>query len=696
MTILAGREVASSALFQKALSLHQGGNLVGALQIYQRLLKQSPNHGELLFLAGTAECQRGNSAQGAELLARHLQIDPANVAAHSNRGNALLALGRLAEAIASYDKAIALKPDFVEAHYNRGNALRDLGRLAEAAASYDQAIALKPDYAAAHCNCGNVLLTLGRPAEAIASYDKAIHWKADYATAYYNRGDALRDLGRLEEAIASYGKAIDFRSDWAQPYRGRGLALHALKRFDAALASYDQAIEREPRYAEAFSCRGVTQRDLGRPAEALADHDRAIGLDPGNAEAHSNRGIALQDLGHHAEALAGYDRAIELKPGFVEAHFNRGNALRDLGRLKEAVASYRKAIGIEPGYVDAHDNCGSVLRDLERFDEALASYTSAIELDDDRDGTYFNRGICRLLLGNLEKGFEDYERRVTQGSMDPCVPKLTSLSDVPGRTILVHAEQGLGDTIQFCRYASMLRERGAKVLLAPQGRLGSLLRSLDGPAAIVGADAPSPRCDYHVSTMSLPFLFGTTMRSIPSTTPYLFADAGLVERWRRRIGDEGFRIGICWKGSAHYKEDARRSFPLELFSQLRRLDGVRLISLHKGEGEKDLERLPDGMVVETLGHDFDSGPDGFVDTAAVMKCLDLVVTSDTAIAHLAGALAVRTWVALCRVPDWRWLLERNDSPWYPTMRLFRQKDATGWEGVFEDIVAALRAHRASA
>jgi hypothetical protein len=255
---------------------------------------------------------------------------------------------------------------------------------------------------------------------------------------------------------------------------------------------------------------------------------------------------------------------------------------------------------------------------------------------------------------------------------------------VSGRRILIHWEQGLGDTVQFCRYVRLLEEAGAKVLFAPQQRLRRLMGSLSPTIELVDENDSTLAFDFHCPLLSLPLAFKTELTSVPGRTPYLGAEEGLVSRWRERIGNAGFKIGICWQGATS-KIDAGRSFPVSAFEAIARLPGVRLISLHRGSGEAQLQSLPEGMKVETLGAEFDAGPDAFVDSAAVMKCCDLVITSDTAVAHLAGALAVPVWIALKQVPDWRWMLDRADSPWYPTARLFRQQVRDDWSAVFADI-----------
>jgi tetratricopeptide (TPR) repeat protein len=648
-----------AALFNRAVRLQLQGRVADALTLYDAVIRQNP-------AAPGAYCQRGI---------------------------ALDSLKRFDHALQSFDRAIALKPDFAEAHYHRGDTLKNLRRPEDAVRSYDRAIEFKPAFAEAHNSKGSALRQLNRLGEAVQSFDRAVAIKPDYAPAHYNRGNAMLALKRPNEALQSYNRAIGLKPDFADAFHNRGNALKELNRFGEAIRSYDRVIELRPGDAPAYNSRAVALRDFGRPEDAVRSADRAIQLKPDFAPAWHCRGIALQDLGRREEALLSYDRAIELMPAYATAYNNRGNALQSLDRLEEAIQNFDRAIALEPGLAETHFNKGNALKSLSRLDEAIASYGRAIALRPEYPDACWNKGTCLLLSGNFAEGWLLHEWRKKKsgsyGIRNFRQPTWTGGESLEGKTLLIAGEQGFGDTIQFCRYALLAEAGGARVILSVQDPLVRLLTGLAAGIRIVGWTTESCDFDYQVSLLSLPMAFNTNLGNCLATIPYLRAESDRVEKWQERIGLHGFKIGICWQGARGGEIDAGRSFPVGLFEAIARIPHVRLISLQKNAGVEQLHDLPKGMTVESLGDAFDNGADAFVDTAAVMESLDLVITPDTAIAHLAGALGRPAFVALKQVPDWRWLLRRADSPWYPTLRLFRQEQRGDWPCVFAAMQAEL-------
>ncbi|MGP8265711.1 MAG: tetratricopeptide repeat protein [Beijerinckiaceae bacterium] len=638
---------------------HQAGRLSEAEACYRRVLAAQPDHPDALHLLGVIAHQVGRHDLAVELIDQAIKRNQQHPIYFCNLGVALLHQGKIDEAIAAYHQAIRLKPDYAEAFNNCGIALKELKRLDEALASYDQALALKPDY----------------------------------AEAFYNRGNALLALKRLDAALANYDKALELKPNYAEVFNNRGVALQDLKRFDEALASHDKALALKPDYAEAFNNRGLALQDLKRFDEALASHDKALALKPDYAEAFNNRGLALQALKRFFAAAANHDKALALKPSYAEAFHDRGNALKEMKRLDEALASYEKALAIRPDYVEALNSRGNALTHLKRPEEALASYDKALAIKPDYAEALSNRGMTALLMGNFLAGWSGYEHRWDEKGAPPLKPiapyPAWQGEDIQGKRIIVYEEQGLGDTIQFSRFLTPLSSLGAGVTFLVRSSMHRLLQPFASTIRLIDKPPHGESFDFQCALLSLPAVMGTTLNTVPSDIPYLIPEAPLVAKWRQHIGNHGLKIGICWQGS-RLGTELGKSFHICELQNISKLPGVRLISLQKNEGSEQIAELPDGMKMETLGEEFDAGFDGFLDSAAVMENLDLIITTDTSIAHLAGALGRPVWILLPFVPDWRWLLDRDDSPWYPTARLFRQTDTGNWRGVVDRVREALR------
>ncbi len=571
----------------------------------------------------------------------------------------------------------------------QAQAYQNSGRLPEAFNACQTVLKNRPRDFGANYVMASLHAQQGDIGRAVKFFKTAVKINPDFLDARYNLAYALNLAGMHEEAAGHYEKILKAAPDYLNAHVNYANTLNLLGRHADALESYNQIIRLIPESAAAYANRAYTLKQLKRLDAAVAHCDKAISLEPGYAQAHFNRGATLHEQKRFDEALTSYQTAIQLKRGFAEAYFNSGVTLHELRRFEAALDAYDQAIKIRPEYPEAYFNRGTTLHELKRFDEALQSYDKALSLNPADDRILFARGSLALLRGNFEPGWRDYEARskLAPGGRSFRRP-LRPGDPVAGKSILVHGEQGLGDTIQFCRYVKLLQRAGAKVLFAPQASLIELMKSLGDGIEVVDPEERGLRYDNYSPLLSLPLAFKTDQNTIPKDVPYLFAEPQRAKNWARKIGDGDFKIGICWQG-ATTKMDAGRSFPVEEFLPLSQIPRVRLISLQKGDGEAQLLRLHEGMQVQALGDDFDAGPNAFLDTAAVMQGLDLVITSDTAVAHLAGALGRPTWVALQYVPDWRWLLDRDDSPWYPTMRLFRQRKLGDWKGVFQEIQEAL-------
>ena len=428
-------------------------------------------------------------------------------------------------------------------------------------------------------------------------------------------------------------------------------------------------------------------QELKRLDEALSSYDKAISIKPDYAEAYSNRGNALRELKRLDEALINFEKAIAIKPDYANAYSNRGIALQELKRLDEALASYDKAIAIKPDYVEAHSNRGIALHELKRLDEALACYNKAINIKPDCTTAHWNLSLCNLLGGNFKNGWEEYEWRwkseeisKTAGVRNFSKPLWLGVESLKNKTILLYSEQGLGDTIQFCRYAQLVAELGAKVILEVQKPLVNLLQNLKGPIQIIAKGDTPTNFDYQCPLLSLPLAFKTELHTIPSLQS-IWTDEEKIAEWQAKLGKKSkLRIGIVWSGSAEHKNDHNRSLTLsKLLPYLS--PNLEYVCLQKELRATDKELLLDHRQIKYFGDKLED----FTDTSALCELMDVVISVDTSIAHLAGTLGKPTWVLLPYCPDWRWLLDRNDSPWYPSAKLYRQEKIYDWNGVLEKV-----------
>jgi Flp pilus assembly protein TadD len=478
---------------------------------------------------------------------------------------------------------------------------------------------------------------------------------------------------------------------------------------------YLQVLQADPANADAHHMLGVVAYQLGRCDLAVTLIGHAISLNPSMAACHCNLGLARQGLGQMEEAVASLQEALRLEPDSVAAHNALGDTLRILGRVDEAELHCREALRLRPDFPEAHNNLGNAVTLQGKLDEALVHYEYALRLVPDFAKAHWNRAMLWLRFGDWDQGWPEYEWRWAQdGFTRREFPQpMWDGSDLKGRTILLHAEQGLGDTLHFIRYVNLVKSQAGRVILECQAPLLRLLAHFPGVDDLIARGSPLPPFDVHLPLLSLPRIFRTSLATIPGAIPYLHADARLAEHWRREMTmcdvrratcdvkapsfshapppsplTPFFHVGIAWQGSAANPDDRQRSIPVVHFERLAEIPGVRLISLQKGDGTEQLSSFNDRFALHEFGEQLDEVSGAFMDTAAIMKNLDLVICSDSAVAHLAGALGIPVWVALPLVPDWRWLLQREDTPWYPTMRLFRQNKFGDWSDVFQRIAAA--------
>lgn len=647
---------------------------------------------------GNALEDTGRIEEAMQCYLAAIRLSPNLASAHLGYGNILMMKGNWQGALDAYRTAIKHDPDYASAHNNMGYALLSLGQFDGAVASYRRLLEIKPDFPVAHNNLGNALKGLGQLDNAVASYRRALEFKPDYVEAHYNLGVAVQGLGQLDEAVAIYHQVLAIKPDSAEVHYNLGLALQHLGKFDGAVASYRRALAIKPDFAEAHCNLGSALKDLGQLDDAMASYRRALAINPNLADAHNNLGNILKDLNKFDEAVASYRQVLGIKPDLAETHNNLGIVLQDLGQLDEAVASYRRAFKIKPDYAEAYHNLGVALQDLGQFDSALTHYQQALKIKPDYAIAHFNLGMLLLYLGQYIEAWPEYEARYDPSRKESPVmlPKSTypqwQGEPLAGKSIVIWPEQGFGDEIQFSRYIPLLKTKGAsRITLVCRPPLKELLGTVRGVDAVVPVSeaASLPLHDYWSFSMSLPLHFATTVETIPAELPYLNILPERLGRWRGLLPASGLKVGLVWKGSAQHKNDANRSLPsLATLGALWHIPGVAFVSLQKGQGEEEAATPTTNQPIIPLGSDIGD----FADAAAIVSQLDMVICIDTAIAHLAGALNKPCWVLLPALrTDWRWFLDRTDSPWYPgTMRLFRQKKSGDWETTIGEVAKELR------
>ena len=624
----------------KAKSHGKKGEIEEAQKLYQAVLQAFPkNKRAQKGLAGLNKPKQPVATQGPS----------------QDIVNQLINLYNQGQLSAVAEQAQALTAQYPEAFFVwniLGAAHKGLGKTFEASEVFKKVTELNPTYADGHNNLAATLQEQGRLNEAIEACNKAIAINPDYAEAFYNIGNTLQEQGKFDEAITSYNKALAIKPD----------------------------------YAEAYNNMGITLKKQGKLEEAVEAYRKALNINPDYADAHNNMGNALQDQGKLEEAITSYNKVLSLKPDDAEAYNNMGNAFKEQGKLEEAIEAFNNALSFKPDYAEAYNNMGNAFKEQSKLEEAIEAYRKALLLKPDYAEAYTNMGLTYLCKGSFEEGFKFNEWRSRKRKRTVAPARANFIWDgkqsLNNKRFVAYEEQGLGDMIQFCRYLPFLEQKGADVIFKVTPALHNLLQTMNSDVTLSTTDADEGQIDFEAPLMSLPHLFKTHLKTIPSMNPYLYADHDRIKTWAERLHTDRFKIGICWQGSKG-KIDVGRSFPLSLFEGISKAPNVELISLHKGEGEHQIKDI--SFDLTTLGADFDVGQDAFLDTAAVMMNCDLIITSDTAIAHLAGALGCQTWVALKHVPDWRWMLNRSDSPWYPTMTLYRQKTPGNWADVFSTV-----------
>ena len=575
----------------------------------------------------------------------------------SNLGLAYQQSGLLESALQSLDRALVLAPDFVDAWYNRGVTLNHLGRNQEAKSTYEKVLEREPTHLGATLNLGICLVALCEYKEALSVLDKVLITQADQGLAWHWQGMAWTELEKWGEAAAAFEQAASLLTDHYETWIGLAGAYLELKDFERTLEAVEKALQYSPNDFTGLYYRGNALRELERFQEAIVAYESALLLEPKSIEALANIGVCHERLHDFQTALYYYDQILVIDPNHTVGLFNSANALADLGRLHEALNRY----------------------------EALYATGNPTK------GYRVNKSFCLLKLGRYEQAWPLYEGRWENPHPADAYqfdqPIWLGETPLNGRRILLHCEQGLGDTLQFCRYVKQVKAQGAYVILRVQDSLVSLMSTLQNVDLLLGKSQPLPVFDVHCPLLSLPLAFKTTRASVDGTVPYLWADNLVTEIWKKRLG-RGAKpvVGLAWQGAKAYRFDFRRSMPLAALTPLLALsDQFDFVVLQKDLTDLDLEVLSKHPLLKVLPEQTD-----FADAAALVAALDLVVSVDTALGHLAGVLGKPAAILLPTVADWRWVVNEARSPWYPNTRLFWQSQVGDWMGAVQALVEYLR------
>jgi tetratricopeptide (TPR) repeat protein len=737
-------------LLKQAIVAHLQGQLGSAESLYRSVLDEDQSNPVLYANLGTLCLATGRYQEAIELLEQALKLKPDYPLAYNSLGIAWQQQKDWQQALECYQKALALQENYPDAWNNVGNLFHQWERYADAVRAFERALQHKSDYPEAWFNMGNSLQALNRPGEAMAAYRAVLKLKPQSHLALNNLGILLQQRGNLIQAEQCYRQAMEFCPDFLEAQSNLAQVLTQSQQMEAAIDTYQKlilALENRqyefwgtPLYLNTLNQLGLLLEESGQYQAAIDRYRQAIEqqllLDQpspqlSNSQSSSppvpnpptptetptptpnpelsyryyNLGNVLQKTGDFAGAIEAYTQGVTYGADFAEGWNNLGNALKQVGNLPGAIEAFEKALALKPQDANTWTNAGSVYHRLGNLDQASDYYHRALILQPDHGDAQFNLSLLLLGAGQFHSGWWGYEYRFRKQNPIPLNPppgvdRWDESFDHPalnGGTLLLVAEQGFGDTLQFIRYGALLKQRGIQSLaVVVPPRLVAIVSTCSGYDRIlpIGSELPEdlPQPYAWFPLLSVPRICGTHLNSIPAASPYLFASPDRVKTWESRLQSlPGLKIGLCWQGNENTEQEnlQGRSCPLAVLEPLLQLPGVSFISLQKGVGEQTLDQCAFGDRLYHFGDLLDGGDQAFVDTAAIVSQVDLVITTDTSVAHLAAALGQQTWILLHHLADWRWLQARSDSPWYPTVRLFRQSEAGNWQTVITETIEAL-------
>jgi len=671
----------TAAALRAGLCHHQAGRLSETVSCYFGILKNEPRHADALHLMGVIAQQRGDFQTAVQLIQAAIQVNSHIAHFHGNLGNTYVLQGNIAAAMASYRRALALDPADTAVQHSLANLLVQGGEFEEAASLYQRVLSLEPGLAEAHYHFGNLQKQMGNVPAAIACYRRAIALKPDCPDFHFNLAHVLHEGRFLRESVESYQKVLALSPNDAEAHYSLGVVLQELDEPKSAADCYDRALQIKPDYREASLNLGQTCVELSELERAAAAYAHLLELEPNSAQAGANSGVVYNELGSLPAAAALRRQALPPDPIMVFAHNNLGVVLAKQGKSAEALSCYRRTVALKPDCVMALCNIGIRLHSCGDLSGAVNYYQRALRYYPNCATARFGLAMVHLLQAQFSIGWEEYEFRWGTRQLRRCQRNFSQPlwqgEPLDGARILLHAEQGLGDTMQFVRYVPRVAARGGKVVLEVPAGLRRLLDGFPGALEVITQGQTLPDFAWQCPLLSLPRAFQTGLTTIPVDVPYLKADAAAAHAWAQRLAKKELRIGLAWGGSLTHPYEQHRSISLAQLAPLTQVEGTTFYSLQKGPAARQLQNMPAAMKLI----DLDSLQADFADTAAIVANLDLVISIDTSLAHLAGAMGKPVWILLHYVPDWRWLLDREDSPWYPTARLFRQARAGEWQDV---------------
>lgn len=678
-------------LFEEGLAFHRQDELERAMAAYEQVLTAMPDHVGALHHVGIVAFQAGNYQIAAGYLRSAIGIDPALAPVHYDLGNTYKELGQYENALQAYASALALDANHLEACFNRAITLHEMQRYEEALEAYAEVTSRHGEDAGVLNNIGMIQHAQGRHELALETLERALAIDSGYLDAHANRCQVLEALGRYDAVLQACGQMIEIAPQRGDGYLKRASVQLASGQAEQALADANSAIQLAPNHPEGHLVRGMALHALQRFPAAIASYDTALKLNPADALVYDQRGLAQAQQRQFTAALASHERAIELDGNMAAAHLHRADVLRQLGRLEAAAQGYARALELDASSAESYTGRALVLAMLGHDDAALDAFAQALALDPQHAPAYWHRSRLYLRKGEFERGWKDFEWR-TRASGRPeeertfDAPRWHGTESLDGKTILLYAEHAVADTLHACRYVSLVAARGARVILEVPQALAGLMAGLEGVSQLVTAGEPLPAVDFQCPLPSLPLAFGTTLGSIPSGPRYLHSDPGKVAHWAGVLGTRSKpRIGIVWSASASEPDSTQRSIQLSEFGRLFAAD-CQFVVL---QGELNaIDRAVLGIRKNVFQPG--AGITDLGDTAALCELMDVVVTIDGPVAHLAAGLGKPAWVLLpAAAADWRWLRDGEASPWYPSARLYRQGAVGGWHEVLDKLVADL-------